>query len=297
MRSELSISAIVVSFHTGEVLYDCLDALLADPVCIQVIVVNNGNPPEAEQQLSSLASHEPRILVLNGHGNVGFGRGCNLGAQAATGALLAFVNPDCVVEPNALIQLGDVIYSEDPQRQFVLVGGDLRDEFGHEQRGARRGPLTLWSAVVSFAGFGRVGEQAGILRDFNRSREPMPTIPCEMPVVSGALMVTSASAFQHIGGFDPRFFLHVEDIDLCHRYWEAGGKVVFVPNARATHQGATSEVSSWFVERAKIRSFTHFFWKRANTFWSRLNVVVIIPWLALAIILRTLLKNSRNIFN
>ena len=125
----------------------------------------------------------------------------------------------------------------------------------------------------------------------------MPKDPCDMPVISGALMVTSASAFKDIGGFDPRFFLHVEDIDLCHRYWEAGGRVVFVPDARATHQGATSDVSSWFVERAKISSFTNFFWKRANTFWSRLNVVAIMPWLALAVILRTLLKNSRNIFN
>lgn len=296
MRSDPSLSAIVVTFHTGPVLNACLDALLADRACAQVIVVNNGNPLEVEQHLLARAAIEPRMLVLSGQGNIGFGRGCNLGAQAANGALLAFVNPDCVVAPDTLNRLVDVIYSEDPQSQLVLAGGDLRDELGHEQRGARRGPLSLRSALVSFTGFGRADEQAGILRDFNRNREPMPTSPCDMPVVSGALMVTSASAFKDIGGFDPRFFLHVEDIDLCHRYWEAGGKVVFVPNARATHQGATSDVSSWFVERAKINSFIHFFWKRANTFWSRLSVLAVVPWLALAIILRTLLKNSRNIF-
>ncbi len=296
MRSEPSLSAIVVTFHTGSVLHACLDALLACEACTQVIVVNNGNPQEVEHDLSARAADDPRMLVLTGHGNIGFGRGCNLGAQVATGALLAFVNPDCVVEPDTLTRLGDVIYSEDPLRQFVLAGCDLRDELGHEQRGARRGPLTPWSAFVSFSGLSRVGEQAGILRDFNRNREPMPTSPCDMPVISGALMVTSASAFRHIGGFDPRFFLHVEDIDLCHRYWEAGGKVVFVPDACATHQGATSDVASWFVERAKIKSFIHFFWKRANTFWSRLNVLAIMPWVALAIILRTLLKNSRNTF-
>jgi N-acetylglucosaminyl-diphospho-decaprenol L-rhamnosyltransferase len=297
VRSERSISAIVVTFHTGPILNACLDALLACKACSQIIVVNNGNPLEVEQHLNAQASAEPRLLVLTGHGNIGFGRGCNLGTQVAMGALLAFVNPDCVVEPDTVNRLGDVVYSEDPQRQFVLAGGDLRDGLGHEQRGARRGPLTLWSALVSFSGLGRAGEHAGPWRDFNRNREPMPTNPCDMPVVSGALMVTSASAFTRIGGFDPRFFLHVEDIDLCHRYWEAGGKVVFVPDARATHQGATSHVSSWFVERAKINSFNHFFWKRANTFWSRLSVLAVIPWLALAIILRMLLKNSRNIFN
>ncbi len=297
MPSDPSLSAIVVTFYTGPVLNTCLDALLAGNNCTQVIVVNNGNPPEVEQHLSARAALEPRLVVLTGHGNIGFGRGCNLGAQAATGALLAFVNPDCVVEPDTLDRLSQAACFEDPQSQLVLVGGAICDERGHEQRGARRGPLTLWSALISFSGLGRAGEQAGILRDFNRNREPMPNEPCPMPVVSGALMVTSASAFKQIGGFDPRFFLHVEDIDLCHRYWEAGGKVMFAPNARATHQGGTSDVSSWFVERAKINSFIHFFWKRAHTFWSRLGVFALVPLLAVAIILRMLLKNIRNIFN
>ena len=281
---EPRISAIVVTYFSGDILRQCLTNLLASPTCIEIILVNNGNPDEFVTELSAWAEAEPRLKLISGHGNVGFGRACNLGAKHATGSMLGFVNPDCVVEPDALAQMALLADASGP----VLVGGCICDPQGLEQRGARRGKLSVWSACVSFSGAGRPGEQAGIWRDFNRNREPLPTSPIEIPVVSGALMVTRADAFWQIGGFDEAYFLHVEDIDLCHRYGLGGGKVIFDPSARATHIGGTSQAASWRIEIAKLQSFLYYFWKFALPPFGHMSVILVAPVLALAMLLRVI---------
>lgn len=284
MRSEAGISAIVVTYFSGDILRTCLTSLLASPGCDEIILVNNGNPAEVVEALSAGALTEPRLKLLTGHGNVGFGRACNLGARAAHGTMLAFVNPDCVVDTETLAKMAALSDAPVP----TLVGGHICDAQGLEQRGGRRGTLSLWSACVSFAGLGRPGLEAGIWRDFNRNREPLPAGPTEVPVVSGALMLTRAEAFWKIGGFDEAYFLHVEDIDLCNRYGLGGGKVIFDPGARATHIGGTSQTAPWRVEIAKLRSFLHYFWKFARPPFGHIGVILLAPLLAFAIFMRIL---------
>ena len=284
MSTETAISAVVVSFHTGDILNACLTRLLECPRCEEVILVDNGNRDDVVRNLLAWQTAEPRLKLVTGHGNIGFGRGCNLGAKQASSPILAFVNPDCVLDRESLARLADLADSPVP----VLVGGHIRDENGVEQRGGRRGTLSLWSACVSFSGLGRPGEQAGIWRDFNRNREVLPDEPIETPVVSGALMVTRRDIFWQIGGFDEAYFLHVEDIDLCHRYGLAGFKVIFDPLARATHIGGTSQTAAWRVEIAKLRSFLYYFWKFSRPPLGRLAVLLMAPLLTLAILGRIL---------
>jgi N-acetylglucosaminyl-diphospho-decaprenol L-rhamnosyltransferase len=284
VRVEARTSAVVVTYNSGDILRACLTNLLASPDCEEIILVNNGNPDEVVTAMTAWTEAEPRLKLISGHGNVGFGRACNLGAKHATGSMLAFVNPDCVVERDALAQMALLADASGP----VLVGGCICDPQGLEQRGARRGKLSVWSACVSFLGAGRPGEQAGIWRDFNRNRELLPTCPIETPVVSGALMVTRADAFWQIGGFDEAYFLHVEDIDLCHRYRLGGGKVIFDPSARATHIGGTSQTASWRVEIAKLQSFLYYFWKFARPPFGHFSVILVAPVLALAMLLRVI---------
>jgi N-acetylglucosaminyl-diphospho-decaprenol L-rhamnosyltransferase len=279
-------SAVVVSFHTGKALMACLDALLSAPLCQQIVLVNNGNPDGVVRDLRDLAASQAKLTLIDGHGNIGFGRGCNLGADQAVCAKLVFVNPDCIIDKGTLAAF-DAALMAHPQ---ALLGGALRNEDGSEQRGCRRGELTLWSAIVSFSGLGKPGEAAGIWRDFNRDREPFPATVTPMPVVSGALMAMSGETFERVDGFDVTYFLHVEDIDLCTRVRAADHAVLFVPEARALHIGATSDVSSWALTSAKINSFGHFFWTHARGLPEVLAVIAVMPFLALAITVRSLLR-------
>jgi N-acetylglucosaminyl-diphospho-decaprenol L-rhamnosyltransferase len=283
-------SAIVVSYFTGPILTACLEALLKDPLCGQIILVNNGNPDDLLADLKSRYSGDAKLTLIHGHGNIGFGAGCNLGAAQACAAGLVFVNPDCVIDLATLSEFARVL----EQFPDAIVGGALRNDNGSEQRGGRRGELTLWSAFVSFAGLGRPGEAAGLWRDFNRNREPMPSDVIDMPVVSGALMGMNASVFKAISGFNPSYFLHVEDIDLCDRVRESGRRILFAPQATALHIGGTSQASSWRVERAKIASFAHYFWTRAHTFGQKLGALIVIPLMAGGVLARLVMRRKAS---
>ena len=85
MQVEARISAVVVTYHSGDVLRACLTSLLASPDCEEIVLVNNGNPDKVLSDLSAWTEAEPRLKLITGHGNVGFGRACNLGAKHATG--------------------------------------------------------------------------------------------------------------------------------------------------------------------------------------------------------------------
>ena len=279
-------SAIVVSYRTGPVLERCLSALLAAPLCQQIVLVDNGNAPEVLTALHLLTEDQSKLTLVTGQGNIGFGRGCNLGASRADGDNLVFVNPDCILDDGTLAAFGEALLAN----PVALLGGSLRNEDGSEQRGCRRGELTLWSGLVSFLNLGKVGESAGIWRDFNRDREPFPIETVAMPVVSGALMAIARSTFERVGGFDAAYLLHVEDIDLCVRVRAIAREVLFVPDATALHIGATSDASNWSVARAKINSFSHYFWTHARSLPARMMVIMVMPFLAAAIILRSFFR-------
>jgi len=91
------ISVIMVSYMTGPALMEAITAVLSDRDIHELIVVDNGNTENARARLSQLTAKHHRIRFLQGHGNIGFARACNYGANLATGHYLLFLNPDAVI--------------------------------------------------------------------------------------------------------------------------------------------------------------------------------------------------------
>lgn len=280
----VGVSVVIVSYFTGPTLDDCLDAALSDPDVIEVLLVDNGNPADVSPALSRRALLEPRLTVLQGHGNVGFAAGCNMGAVRTHGDVLLFLNPDAILAHGAAGRLAELARDGTPPR---IVGGRLFCVDGIEQRGSRRGELTLWSAILGFAGIGKPGAENGIWRSVHREKEPLPLEPVATPVVSGALMAMRIDTFRMLNGFDEGYFLHVEDIDICRRTRALGGMVSFVPDATAVHVGSTSKVSRFSVEWNKARGLVRYFMKFADTSLERAAVVIVAPIIALLIMIRT----------
>ncbi|MBI1338991.1 glycosyltransferase [bacterium] len=281
------VSAVVVSFHTGPVLDRCLDALLGDLGIREVIVVDNGNPPDVVEGLAArAASSHGRLTVVGGGINRGFASACNLGAAAAAGDRLLFINPDAVLQPGSLAALEAARVG---RRAPTLVGGHITDAEGREQRGGRRGRLDLLSGAGTFLGLSGLRLHPR-LSSIDRSREPPPDAPILTPVVSGALMYLSRSDFEALGGFDEGYFLHVEDIDICRRVELAGGDVVYTPLASAMHEGATSAASRLFVERCKARGLNRYFVKFATRPVERVAAHLLGPVIGAALILRALIR-------
>jgi GT2 family glycosyltransferase len=248
--------AIIVSYRTGDALKACLAALLAADGLDQIVIADNGNDADAEALLDAAAGSDRRVRILRGQGNIGFAAACNLAAREAQSEALAFINPDVILELDALPRLLGVLAAAPPP---AIVGGDLRDERGRPERGSRRDRLTLWRAFVSFTGLSRLG-----LRDFNRHTDPLPPAPVPVGAISGALFVIRREDFARLGGFDEGYFLHVEDLDLCRRAEDLGWRIFFAPGPHGRHLRSTSDADPRQIARHKARSMARYFRKFAK---------------------------------
>ena len=245
-------SVIMVSYHTGAVLDKAIAAVLAQTAPVELILVNNGNPPEIEAKLAAQTAAEPRLRFVTGQGNVGFSKGCNRGAGEAKGKFLLFLNPDSLLPPTAIATLHG--HAATLQRPYML-GARLVDRKGQDQRGCRRALLTPFNAAIETLRLEEVFPQCRL----NYHKDPVPQTITPMPAISGAFMFLAADDFRAIKGFDERYFLHVEDMDLCLRFRNAEGEIYFVPDVVVTHIGGTSKAPSLFIERHKARGVIRYF--------------------------------------
>ena len=271
------VSVVVVSYYTGAALFECLQAILADPDVFELILVDNGNPQTTRLRLWNFAKKRNRIRLLQGQGNVGFGRACNFGAKIAKGDYILFLNPDAIIDKGAAQRMAN---EGDNLRRPWVLGAYLQTPLGTEQRGTRRRELTPMSAFVSFTPLHKIpGLDSIHITDNSDSKHPQ-----DVPVVSGACMMMDRQSFDTLGGFDEGYFLHVEDIDLCRRAEMAGGQVRSLPTAKVMHYGSTSEVRIQKVEFEKFKGFVRYFWNYSEKWWAKILLIMSVPFMFVAIL-------------
>jgi GT2 family glycosyltransferase len=270
------ISVIMVSYFTGAALFESLSAVLADEDIMEIILVDNGNSIAARRNLWKLAKQTPRLRILQGQGNVGFGRACNFGAKLAKGDFLLFLNPDAVTRSGTAMRLAE--WGENLKRPWI-TGGFLQTEDGEEQRGTRRNALTPISAIVSFTPLHKLPG----LNSIHLDNQPTPSKPTAVSIVSGACMMTDRESFDQLRGFDERYFLHVEDIDICRRARVAGGEVYSLPDAKVMHYGSTSQVRIQKVEFEKFKGFVRYFADYSSKWWSKILLILAVPFMFVGI--------------
>ena len=285
--SNLPISVVMVSYMTGPALLEAIQAVLQDEDIFELIVVDNGNTQSARTGLSSFVENHDRIRFLQGHGNIGFARGCNYGAQLASGHYILFLNPDAIISEGSarvLAKAGAELNTP------WITGGLLRNIHGQEQRGARRGALTPHSAFLGFTGLNKIFKKHSI----HLENEPMPNGPIKIQTISGACLMVDRPSFDVLGGFDEGYFLHVEDIDICRRARLAGGEVCFVPQASVMHYGSTSKVPRLKVEKEKLKGFLRYFWYYKPGVMSKVLTALAAPFMAFAILGRAVFTTLRQ---
>ncbi len=243
--STAAIAVVVVSHQSAATLDDCLVRLRAAQAVAAVVVVDNASRDASCAIAQRHADADARVRVLRNAGNPGFGAACNQGAADAAAPWLAFVNPDCLVEPDTFARMLELAHG-DPT--LGLLGADLVDVQGVRDLAARRREPSLWDALC---GFGRRSAHA-IVPD---------TAPLQgVDAVSGALMLMPAALFRRLGGFDTGYRLHAEDLDLCRRVRDAGLRVAVANAVRVVHvRGVSSRARPVWVEWQKHRGLWRYF--------------------------------------
>ena len=208
------VSVVVVNWNAGASLDRCLASLAAAGPDTEVIVVDNAS---TDGSTAAATRDRPWARVIPTAGNLGFAGGANVGAAAACGDVLVFLNPDATVEPGALAELVRVLVATP---EVGIAGGGLTDDDGRWQ------PATARFGVVP-----HLLCDTTLGRLHRRGRQDVQRVDW----VYGTFMAVRRSVFEQLGGFDASYFIYGEDLDLCYRARAAGWGTLSVPRARARH--------------------------------------------------------------
>ena len=218
MIDETSIPASIVIPAFNEVFLTrvCLLSLDQAELCgSEVIVVDNGSSDSTPDLLREWEAAGPRRIAVRSEENLGFARGCNLGAARASGDVVVFLNNDTFVMPDWLPRL----LAPFADASVWVTGSRLLYPNGRVQH-----------AGVVFVETGPGHIFAGLPGD-----SPLVLQEREYQAVTGAALAIRRDAFERLGGFDTAYFNSYEDGDLCLKVREAGGRILYVPDSVAYH--------------------------------------------------------------
>jgi N-acetylglucosaminyl-diphospho-decaprenol L-rhamnosyltransferase len=222
-----TVDVVVVAYRSADHLRECVEPL-AGREGIRVIVVDNACPERSPETVADL----PVSIVSTGR-NAGFGAGCNAGARAEAGEAILFLNPDATMLPDDVRRLGRCF----EQDQLCGAAGPLiLETTGETQPSMRRRP-TLSSAFAEALYLHHLFPRAPWATELVWTGYEEPR---EVEWLSGAVLCVRRAAFEEVGGFDERFFMYCEDIDLCDRLRRRGYRIRYEPAALARHAGGGS---------------------------------------------------------
>jgi GT2 family glycosyltransferase len=167
--------------------------------------------------------------------NLGFAAGNNLAAKNASGRYLLLLNPDAIPAPGALAQ-GIALMEAHPE--VGMAGGELRNTHGEREPSARMFP-TLRDELFTMSGLAAKYPHSRTFARLDR-RWADPEQYAEVDWIPGAFVFLRRSLFRALGGFDERFFMYYEEVDLCRRLKYYGYPVLYWPSLKATHIGGAS---------------------------------------------------------
>ena len=270
-----AVRAVVVSYNTKDfvlpLLADLQRELAAWPGS-QIVVVDNASD---DGSADAVAQAFPGVRLERLATNVGFGRAVNLGARDADTRWVLLVNPDARIDDGAVGRL-----LEEARRQpgHGLYGGRFVDV----RRGTNEDSVavlpTLPNLVAFATGFGPVMRRLGWRSPPRRDADS--AVPIEVDALPGTFLLAETDAWREVGGFDEKYFMYAEDIDLCVRVGRTGRRPLYVPHAQLLHVGGASSTSGR-KEVLKDRSLVTFL----RTHWTpgraRLGVALLLAGVGL----------------
>lgn len=239
------IASIVLYKHSYEELKPTLDSLLSTSYIEKIILVDNDN--------SSWANHfiDSKIVYLKSPDNLGFGYGNNLAINkyASDSQYFLICNPDIIFESTQFEKLVNFADTEN----YGLFFPRVIMENGHDQYAGRLLPTPLNLFARRFSP--KLGEKLDtsyLLKNLDLSK------PSAIPAVLGCFMLFKSKSLLALNGFDDRYFMYLEDIDLSRRCHKAYGNCYF-PLATVTHLHEQGSYKSTKLLKIHIKSTIQYF--------------------------------------
>lgn len=209
----VALTVVVVNWNGAAYVGACLDAARGEGR--ELVVVDNAS---RDGSVALLRERHPDVRVLVNDANLGFSRAANRGLREARGRYVLFLNPDAIVSDDAIAAALALL---DRRPDVGLVGVAQRDGRGNV--------LPTVEPFFSLAALRRPSHE--------RMTAPRGPDPVEIDWCHGAFLLGRRDELLALGGFDERYFLYAEDMDLCFRMHESGKVVVYLPQVSILHEG------------------------------------------------------------
>lgn len=213
-----TISFVIVNYNSEKELHHCLTDLstISDAQTFEIIIINND---KKSLSLPQYKFAKQSIYEINK--NIGYGRANNIGLSHATSKFVCFLNPDTHSFCDNLAQITTHITHDK-----MIVAPQIRTQSNK---------IEPWS----------VGENITLLQTFKNNCNLNKKLwlaqkKISVDWISGAVMVAPRKFLTELGGFDEDFFLYFEDVDLCKRAINCGGKIQYIPQYFLTHINGVS---------------------------------------------------------
>ncbi|MFA9430071.1 glycosyltransferase family 2 protein [Egicoccus sp. AB-alg2] len=249
-------AVVVVSHQTREHALACL-AGLASAGADEVVLVDTGSTDGTAEAVRA-AHPDVHVVAVD---NVGFGQGANLGVARTRAPVVVVANADVRFAPGSVRDLAERLLGS---ADVAAVGPQVRYPDGRPQASARRLPDP--ATAVGHAVFARIWPANPWTRRY-RATDLDPARARDVDWLSGCALALRREAFDAVHGFDPGYFLYVEDVDLGVRLRDAGWRLRYEPSARVVHAvgASTGTRRRWWSLTTHARSLDRFYGRHLAT--------------------------------
>lgn len=234
--TEPDLEIVIVSYGAGELLRRCLASLQTAAPRAYEMVVHVVDNASRDATPDMVARDFPSVRLHRLDANAGFSAANNVVLRQAAARYVLVLNPDTELRPGVL----DHLVAELEARPDVgILGCRLERPDGTFDHAAKRSFPTPAGALAHFAGIGR-GSKSPKLSQY-RATELDERGVGEVDAVNGAFMLVRRSAMLEVGVLDEGYWLYMEDLDWCARFWQHGWKVLYDGTVTAIHvKGGTA---------------------------------------------------------
>jgi GT2 family glycosyltransferase len=253
----MKLSIVILCWNDTKVIGNCISSIFAGTrvTDFEVIVSDNGSSDGTPE---FIRRNYPQVRVIENGTNLRFSRGNNVGIASATGDYVLILNPDTVIHEGSLDRW---MRFADGHPEAGAFGCRVLNPDGSYQRSGRPFP-TIWRSWIGALGMRGIGYISEIFTSdeyLGWNGDTERTIDWQ----SGCCLLVRGALLKQIGGFDDQFQYYYEDVDLCHRVWDAGFKILFAPDVTITHLGGQSTKDRFPIafELDKHRNRYRYFYK------------------------------------
>lgn len=263
----------IVNYNTKNKLKKCVESLNKNsPGCsYSIIILDNNSTDSSRKYLKKI--NRPEIGVILNNKNIGYGKACNKIATMTDSEYLLFLNADVMVEDNSIGRMLEFI-QKNPD--VGLVSGKLLNNDGTVQYSCRKFPSIIRALTGRESIIRKIFPNNPLTREYFMADENYNSIMYP-EWVRGAVMMVNRRVFESVGGFDERFFLYLEDTDLCYRIRSAGYRIAYYPHSIFYHDLGSSTEKKKLLSRLIHNTSMFLYIKKYSNFNKIFVHLLLIP--------------------